>query len=195
MVHAAGCRTGLNVLKGLERVERGVGHVDWVSATKGLGENVVDAAGFEASSNCTTGLNARTSRCWLQHDLARTADRTDLVWNRAADHVNLDHRLSSGLFSFSDGVGNSPRLTEANTDLPLVITDDNEYRPTGRLTALVSLENLVASYDADVVLGAFLKWATAVVASSGLSLRHSHIRIPILRLGRRLPIRQRVRGT
>jgi hypothetical protein len=164
-------RNVFGVRQRLERFDGGVRHVDGVSATERLSENVVDSACFKASSDCTTGLNTRSWRSWSEHDLSGSADSHDLVRDRLANHWDLEHCLSSSFFSLADGVGNPPSLSETNADTAFVVSNNDEDRPASSFSTLVGLKDLVCSDNSNVELRTF---GIPALSLSAQSVHHSH---------------------
>jgi hypothetical protein len=110
----------------------------------------VNSCGFEALSDGSASFDPSTRSSWSKNDFSSSGYRSDFVRDGFANHWNLEHCLSSGFFSFSDGIGDSSGLTESDSYASFVISDDNEDGPASGLSTFVRLENFVCSNDSNV---------------------------------------------
>src|SRR5690606_25939066 len=119
-------------------------HVVRVRRTGGLGDDVVDAQGFEDGAHRTTGDDAGTRNGCTQHDLAGAVAAGDVVVRRTGGTQRHADHLALGLFRcLADCLGNFTGLTVTETDATLLVTYNDEGCEAKALTALHNLGHTV----------------------------------------------------
>src|SRR5690606_4810336 len=138
---------GARAINALESVESCTDHVVRVRSTGGLGDDVVDAQGFEDGAHRTTGDDTGTRNGCTQHDLAGAMAAGDVVVKRTGVAQRHADHLALGLFSgLTDRFWNFTGLTVTETDATLLVTNNDEGCET---KALAALHNLSHTIDVD----------------------------------------------
>jgi hypothetical protein len=131
----------------------------------------VNAGRFETCAHRSTGLDAGSRRGGPENDSGGSTHRINLVRDRTPDHRHAEHGLSGSFFGFSDRIGDTPRLSEADSNLALVVANHNENGPACGLSSLGCLEYFIRSDYANVKL-----WPVGISTFplAAHSVGHSH---------------------
>src|SRR5829696_6886834 len=139
----------LDLLAALELAEGGDGGLDKVlgaGGAVGLGQDVGDAGQLHAGAHALAGGDAGARAGRGQHDGAGPAGALDLVRDRGALEVDLEHVLPGVLGGLLDGRGHLVGLAVADADVAAAVAGDDE-RAEGEGAA--ALDDLGAAVDAD----------------------------------------------
>src|SRR5690606_7071881 len=98
------------ILKFLQADKSRLHDVENVVAAQGLAQNVADARRLDDSAHATAGDDARTRAGRLEHDLARTKLRRDLMRDGAPQTRHGDQRLLGTVRRLADGIRHFTRL-------------------------------------------------------------------------------------
>ena len=112
-----------------------------------LGQHVTDANGFHDGAHSAAGNDAGTFRGGLQHNTAGAETAKHFTGKRAVDQRD-EHAGLAGLVSgLAQGFRNFLGLTEAETDVTLAVTDDDQSGEAETTAALNNFGNAVQSND------------------------------------------------
>src|SRR5687767_15599383 len=163
----------LNLLAALELVQGVHGGLDEVlgaGRAVGLGQDVGDAAQLEAGPDALAGGDAGAGAGRGEDDGAGAAGALDLVRDRGALEVHLEHALAGVLGGLLDGGRDLVGLAVADADVAAAVAGDDECAEGEGAAALDDLGAAVDSddgrLDAGVVAAAVATAAEAAAASA-----------------------------
>src|SRR3954447_12426841 len=161
--HAAG---GFHLVAVLELAEGGDGCLDEVlgaGRAVGLGQDVGDAGELHAGPHALAGGDAGARARRDEDDGAGAAGPLDLVRDRGALEVHLEHLLARVLGGLLDGRRHLVRLAVADADIALSVAGNDECAEGEGSAALDDLGAAVDAYDG----GLDARAVVAAVASAG----------------------------
>ena len=101
-----------------------------------LREDVAHTGEFENSTGGSTGDNASTRSSRHEEDAGRTALHFDVVRDGAVEELDFDDIALGSFGTLTDSFGNFLSLAETDTDLAVLVADDNESGELGEERAV-----------------------------------------------------------
>src|SRR5690348_15967679 len=95
----------------------------------------MDAGELKYNAHAASRNDAGSRGGGLDQDFCRALVLQDLMRNGAGDDRNEDNALLRGFHALADRIGNRSGLTQADADVPLAITNNDQRAPTHRASA------------------------------------------------------------
>ena len=126
----------LSILQAQEGNHSCLDNVMGVSGTEGLGKDIADADLLHDGADGTTCDDASAGRGGFEDNLSCSRFTDDSMWDRAADEGNSDEILSCFFFALPYSFDDLLRLSHANTDESVSVTDNDDGVEAEAATAL-----------------------------------------------------------